>query len=56
MQSLMKAKSLFVDTLLKPLQSTDSYSLAWGPDTIDKMRGTSLEEVVPQAGRTTGSQ
>ena len=29
--------------------STDSFGLAWGPDTIDKEWGTSPEEIVPQA-------
>ena len=31
------------------------FSSAWGPDTIEKMRGTSPEEVVPQAWKTAGS-
>ena len=41
---------LFADTLTKPLHSTNSFGLAWGPDTIDKMEGTSPEEVVLRAG------
>ena len=34
--------------------STDSFGLAWGPDTIEKKRGTNPEEGESQARTTAG--